>query len=65
MLVLSRKPNESIIVGDDIRIVVLEVRGQRIKLGIEAPSHVSIFRDDVKLDDERHYSHATDTVGAH
>ena len=65
MLVLSRKPNESIIVGDDIRIVVLEVRGHRIKLGIEAPSHVTIFRDDVKLDGDPHDSHQWETVGAH
>ena len=44
MLVLSRKMNESICIGDDIQITILEVRGKRIRLGCSAPPHISIRR---------------------
>lgn len=44
MLVLSRKMNESICIGDDIQITILEVRGKRIRLGCTAPAHISIRR---------------------
>lgn len=47
MLVLSRKKDESIIIGDDIRITVIEVRGDKVRLGIEAPPHVSVHREEV------------------
>ena len=43
-MVLSRKPGETIIVGDDIVITVVSINGNRIKLGIEAPSEVPIKR---------------------
>jgi carbon storage regulator len=45
MLVLSRKPGESIIIGDEIVVTVLEVRGRHVRLGLEAPKHVQIRRD--------------------
>jgi carbon storage regulator len=44
MLVLSRKPGETIVVGDDIIVTVVSINGNRIKLGIEAPPEVSIKR---------------------
>ena len=47
MLVLSRKVNESIVIGDNVTIVVIEVRGDRVRLGIEAPSEVSVHRKEV------------------
>ena len=47
MLVLSRKSNESIHVGDDIRIVVLDIRGDKVRLGIEAPRAVPVHRSEV------------------
>ncbi len=47
MLVLSRKPNEAITIGHDIQIVVLEVRGDRVKLGFLAPAEVPIHRREV------------------
>jgi carbon storage regulator len=49
MLVLSRKKNESIIINDDITIVVVEIRGDKVRLGIEAPSNVSVHRKEVYL----------------
>jgi carbon storage regulator len=47
MLVLSRKLNESIIINDDIRITVVGLRGQHVRLGIEAPDSVAIFREEL------------------
>ena len=47
MLVLSRKKNESIIINDDITIVVVEIRGDKVRLGIEAPKEVPVHRNEV------------------
>lgn len=47
MLVLTRKKGEKIIVGDNITITVLEVRGDQIQLGIQAPRDVSIHREEI------------------
>ena len=48
MLVLTRRPNESFYVGDNVNIRVLEVKGSQVKIGIEAPREIQIVRDDVK-----------------
>lgn len=47
MLVLSRKKDERIIINDNITIVVVEVRGDKVRLGVDAPRHVSIHREEV------------------
>ncbi len=47
MLVLSRKKNESIIINDDITITVVEIRGDKVRLGIEAPKSVTVHRQEV------------------
>ena len=47
MLVLSRKKNESIIINDDIEIVVVEIRGDKVRLGVEAPREVPVHRREV------------------
>jgi carbon storage regulator len=47
MLVLSRKIGEKIVVGKDVFITVLEVRGDTVKLGMEAPKHISIHREEI------------------
>lgn len=49
MLVLSRKINESIQIGDEIEITVLEIKGEQIKLGINAPKNVEIHRKEIYL----------------
>jgi len=53
MLVLSRKPGEAIVVGASIRVTVLEVRGGRVRLGIEAPAHVNVRRQELTFDAEK------------
>jgi carbon storage regulator len=47
VLVLSRKSGEKILVGGGIAITVVEVRGNRVRLGIEAPAHVGVFREEL------------------
>lgn len=47
MLVLSRKKNESIIINDHITVTVVEIRGDKVRLGIEAPKEVSVHRREV------------------
>src|SRR3989344_811240 len=47
MLVLSRKKNESIVINDDIIIVVVEIRGDKVRLGIEAPKEVPVHRREI------------------
>ena len=47
MLVLSRKINQSIVIGDNIEIILVDIRGDQIKLGINAPKTVKIFRKEV------------------
>lgn len=47
MLVLSRKKNEKIIINDDISITVVEIRGDKVRLGIEAPREVPVHRGEV------------------
>jgi len=47
MLVLSRKKNESIVINDDITIVVVEIRGDKVRLGVEAPKDIPVHRREV------------------
>ncbi|MCL6577738.1 carbon storage regulator CsrA [Kyrpidia sp.] len=49
MLVLSRRAGEAIVIGEDVRVVVLETRGDVVRLGIEAPRAVSILREEIFL----------------
>jgi carbon storage regulator len=47
MLVLSRKKNESIVINNDITIVIVEIRGDKVRLGVEAPKEVPVHRREV------------------
>jgi carbon storage regulator len=50
MLVLTRKRNESIMIGDDVEISVLSVVGEKVRLGIVAPREIPVFRKEIYLD---------------
>ena len=47
MLVLSRQKEESIIIGDDIEITIVDVRGDKVRLGINAPREISVHRKEI------------------
>ena len=47
MLVLSRKKDESIMIGDDVEIIIVDVRGDKVKLGIKAPRSISVHRKEI------------------
>jgi carbon storage regulator len=55
MLVLTRKPGQSIMIGDGVEVQVLSVGGEKVRLGISAPRDVSIFRNEVydRIEDEQ------------
>ncbi len=47
MLILTRRSGEAVIVGDNVRIAVLDIRGNQVRLGVEAPREVSVHREEV------------------
>ena len=47
MLVLTRKKGQKLIINDNIEVTILETRGDTVKIGIQAPKHVSIFREEI------------------
>lgn len=47
MLVLSRKKDERIIIGDQITLTVIEIRGDKVRLGVDAPKEVTVHREEV------------------
>lgn len=49
MLILTRRPGESIYLGDDIKLTVLSVQGKQIKVGLEVPDDMPVYREEVYL----------------
>jgi carbon storage regulator len=47
MLILSRRVNEKIMIGEDISVSIIEVRGDQVRLGVNAPKNVKVFRQEV------------------
>ncbi len=47
VLILTRKSNESIVVGDHVRVVVVEIKGRQVRLGVEAPEDMKIYRGEI------------------
>ena len=47
MLILSRKINEKIMIGDDVSVSVIEIRGDQVRLGVDAPKTVKVYRQEV------------------
>lgn len=65
MLVLSRKKNESIVINDDITIVVVEIRGDKVRLGVEAPKEVPVHRNEVYEAIRRNQHESNDQPSQH
>lgn len=66
MLVLTRKPGQSIMIGDGIEVQVLSVAGEKVRLGISAPREVGIFRNEVyeRIDADRSNDAPDETKGS-
>jgi carbon storage regulator len=63
MLVLSRRANQSIVVGDDIVITVLDIRGDQVRIGIRAPRDVTVHREEIHAQ-IRQENRAASEIGA-
>lgn len=63
MLVLSRKKNQGIMIGDEIEITLLEIKGDQVRIGINAPDNVTILRKEVYLEVKNENKAAVQTSG--
>lgn len=63
MLVLTRRANQSIVIGHDVVVTVLEVRGDQVRLGIKAPREVSVHREEVYAEIQRENREAAVPAG--
>ena len=64
MLVLTRKSNQSIMIGDDIEVSVLSIMGEKVRVGIQAPRDIPVFRKEVYLEIRDEGSSAGQTARA-
>ncbi len=65
MLVLSRKPGESVTIGDEVTITVLSISGKQVRIGIDAPSDIAVHREEIynKIAGEQKPETTTDKEG--
>ncbi|HCA39431.1 MAG: carbon storage regulator CsrA [Phycisphaerales bacterium] len=59
MLVLSRRRDESIVIGDDIQITVIDIRGDKVRIGIDAPTAICVYRKELHEAIQRENEQAT------
>jgi carbon storage regulator len=62
MLVLTRKPNQSIMIGDDIEVSVLSVVGEKVRIGIHAPQDIPVFRTEIYVEIQRDQGEQADAT---
>jgi carbon storage regulator len=62
MLVLTRKSNQSIMIGDDVEVSVLSVMGEKVRIGIQAPQEIPVFRKEIYLEIHREDGTIEDTA---
>ncbi len=65
MLVLTRKSNQSIMIGDEIEVSVLSVMGEKVRIGIQAPQKVPVFRKEIYLEIHREAGAVTPEQDGH
>ena len=63
MLVLTRKSNQSIMIGDEVEVSVLAIMGEKVRIGIEAPRSVPVFRKEVYVEIQRDRGEAQEEDG--
>jgi len=64
MLALSRKKNEALIINNNVEITILEVKGDQVKVGIEAPREIPVYRKEVYLQIQEANKESSDVAGA-
>ena len=64
MLVLTRKSNQSLMIGDDIEVAVLSTMGEKVRIGIQAPREIPVFRKEVYLEIQRENAAASASARA-
>lgn len=64
MLVLTRKSNQSIMIGDDVEVSVLSVMGDKVRIGIQAPQDIPVFRTEIYLEIHRDEAEPSAASGA-
>ena len=64
MLVLTRKSNQSIMIGDDIEVSVLSIMGEKVRIGIQAPRDIPVFRKEVYLEIQQERQELADATPA-
>jgi carbon storage regulator len=64
MLVLTRKSNQSIMIGDDIEVSVLSIMGEKVRIGIQAPRDIPVFRKEVYLEIQQERAGTVDGAAA-
>jgi carbon storage regulator len=64
MLVLTRKSNQSIMIGDEIEVSVLSIMGEKVRIGIQAPRDIPVFRKEVYLEIQQERGGAEAPTGA-
>ena len=62
MLVLTRKPNQSIMIGDDVEVSVLSVVGEKVRIGIHAPHDIPVFRTEIYVEIQRDQGEQADAT---
>lgn len=63
MLVLTRKSNQSIMIGDDIEVSVLSIMGEKVRIGIQAPRDIPVFRKEVYLEIQQERAGTVEAAG--
>lgn len=63
MLVLTRKPNQSIMIGDNVEVSVLSVVGEKVRIGIHAPHDIPVFRTEIYVEIQRDQAQHAEAPG--